>query len=210
MTCVPGGRPPWRGCEARRHEAREAEAQRAKDNRARLAELAQRLEGLVKTEALTLRDADRAVRDARTAVDEPGPLPSKHDKDALLGRIEAARKALFPRLKDLREEAEWKHFANVDVQEELCRKAEALKETEDFEKAAEQLRDLDARWKQAREAPKDQAEALWTRFKAARDEVRARCDAYFAKKAEELAQNLEKKEALCAAGRGAGRVRATG
>jgi hypothetical protein len=183
--------------QARRHEAHEAEAQRAKDNRARLAELAQRLEGLVKTEALTLRDADRAVRDARTAVDDPGPLPSKHDKDALLGRIEAARKALFPRLKDLREEAEWKHFANVDVQEELCRKAEALKETEDFEKAAEQLRDLDARWKQAREAPKDQAEALWTRFKAARDEVRARCDAYFAKKAEELAQNLEKKEALC-------------
>ncbi|HEY6555546.1 MAG TPA: DUF349 domain-containing protein, partial [Vicinamibacteria bacterium] len=184
--------------QARRQEAREGEEHKAKENRSRLAELAQRLEGLVKTEALTLRDADKAVRDARAAIDDPGPLPSKHDKDAVLARIEAARKALFPRLKDLREEAEWKHFANVDVQEDLCRKAEALKDTEDFEKAAEQLRDLDARWKQAKEAPKDQAEALWTRFKAARDEARARCDAYFAKKAEELARNLAAKEGLCA------------
>jgi Domain of Unknown Function (DUF349) len=183
--------------QARRLEARGADEQKAKENTSRLAELAQRLEGLVKTQTLTLRDADRGVRDARTAIDDPGPLLSKHDKEAVLGRIEAARRALFPRLKDLREEAEWKHFANVDVQEDLCKKAEALKETEDFEKAAEQLRDLDARWKQAREAPKDQAEALWTRFKAARDEVRARCDAYFAKKADELAQNLAKKEALC-------------
>jgi len=183
--------------EARRLEIRGAEEQKAKDNRTRLAELAQRLEGLVKSTVLTLRDADRAVRDARTAIEDPGPLPSKHDKEAVLGRIEAARKALFPRLKELREEAEWKHFANVDVQEDLCRKAEALKDTEDFEKAAEQLRDLDARWKQAREAPKDQAEALWTRFKAARDEVRTRCDAFFAKKAEELVLNLSKKEALC-------------
>jgi Domain of Unknown Function (DUF349) len=183
--------------EARRLEARGAEEQRAKENRARLAELAQRLESLAKADTLTLRDADRAVRDARTALEDRGPLPSKHDKEAVRGRIEAARKALFPRLKELREEAEWKHFANVDVQEDLCKKAEALKEAEDLEKAAEQLRDLDARWKQAREAPKDQAEALWTRFKAARDTVRARCDAYFAKKAEELAHNLGKKEALC-------------
>jgi hypothetical protein len=183
--------------QARRLEIRAAEEQKAKENRGRLAELAQRLEALAKAETLTLRDADRAVREARTAIDDPGPLPSKHDKDPVLGRIEAARKALFPRLKELREEAEWKHFANVDVQEDLCRKAEALKDTEDFEKASEQLRDLDARWKQAREAPKDQAEALWTRFKTARDEVRAKCDAFFAKKAEELAQNLGKKEALC-------------
>jgi hypothetical protein len=183
--------------QARRLEARQEEEHKAKENRSRLAALAQRLEGLVRTEGLSLRDADRGVRDARAAIEDPGALPTKHDKDALLVRIDAARKALFPRLKDLREEAEWKHFANVDVQEDLCRKAEALKDSADFEKAAEQLRDLDARWKQAKEAPKDQAEALWTRFKAARDEVRARCDAHFAKKAEELQQNLAKKETLC-------------
>jgi len=188
--------------EARRLESRQAEEQKAKDNLHRLAELAARLEALAKAENLTLRDADRGVRDARAAIDAPGHLPTKRDREAVLGRIEAARKALFPRLKDLREEAEWKHFANVDVQGELCRRVEALREAQDLEKAAEQLRDLDARWKQAREAPKDQAEALWTRFKAARDEVRARCDDYFAKKAEELAQNLARKEALCAQAEG--------
>jgi hypothetical protein len=183
--------------DARRGEARAAEAQRAADNAARLARLASTLESLAKAGSLSLRDADHAVRDARAALESPGPFPSKREREALLARLEAGKKALLPRLQELREEAEWKRWANVDVQEELCRRAEALREEKDFEKAAAALRDLDARWKQAKEAPKDKAEAFWTRFKAARDEVRSRCDAYFAKKAEELAQNLAKKEDLC-------------
>jgi hypothetical protein len=101
-------------------------------------------------------------------------------------------------VQQLREDAEWKRWANVNVQEELCAEAETLVAEEDPEKAAAALRDLDARWKQAKEAPKEKAEALWTRFKAAREQVKSRTDAYFAKQAEELAGNLAKKEALCA------------
>jgi hypothetical protein len=183
--------------EVRRGEARQARAQEAADRSKHLEDLAARLEALAESPAVTLRDADKAVREAREAAAKAGALPGRREREAL-GRIEAARRALFPRLQELRQDAEWKHFANVDVQEELCRRAEALREAGDLEKAAVELRDLDARWKQAREAPKDQAEALWTRFKAARDEVRARCDAYFAKKADELAQNLARKQALCA------------
>ena len=100
-------------------------------------------------------------------------------------------------MQQLREDAEWKRWANVTVQEELCAQAEALLAEERPEKAAAGLRELDARWKQAKEAPKEKAEALWTRFKAARDQVKARTDAFFAKQAEELAENLKKKEALC-------------
>ena len=45
---------------------------------------------------------------------------------------------------------------------------------DDMEKAAVGLRDLDARWKQAREAPRDKSEALWNRFKVARDAAKMR------------------------------------
>jgi uncharacterized protein DUF349 len=114
-----------------------------------------------------------------------------------VARLEAARRRLYPLLQQLREDAEWKRWANVSVQEELCAEAEALLAQEDLEKVANALRDLDGRWKQAKEAPKENAEALWTRFKAARDQVKSKTDAYFAKQAEELAGNLKKKEALC-------------
>ena len=100
-------------------------------------------------------------------------------------------------MQQLREDAEWKRWVNVTVQEELCARAEALVAEPDVEKAAHELRDLDAAWKQAKEAPKEKAEALWVRFKAARDQVKARGDAFVAKQSEELGDNLKKKEALC-------------
>jgi hypothetical protein len=163
-----------------------------------LTQLAARAEALVaKGAEAPLRDTDHVLRDIREAVEHPGHFPTRKDRDAVLARLEAARKALYPLLQQLREDAEWKRWANVNVQEELCAAMEALAGVEDAEKAAHEMRELDARWKQAKEAPKEKAEALWTRFKAAREQVRARTDAFFAKQAEDLAANLARKEALC-------------
>ncbi|HSB62233.1 MAG TPA: DUF349 domain-containing protein, partial [Vicinamibacteria bacterium] len=182
---------------AREAETRQERAGTEKDNLARLAGVCARLEELARAGSPTLRDADHVLREAKEALDNPGPLPSRRDREAVLARLEAGRRALYPVWQQLREDTEWKRWANVAVQEELCAKAEALLEVKDLEEAARQVRDLDARWKQAKEAPKEKGEALWSRFKAARDQVKARCDAYFAKQAEELEGNLGKKRALC-------------
>ena len=128
----------------------------------------------------------------------PRPLPHPPDRDVALARLEAARKHLYPLLQQLREDAEWKRWANISVQEELCAAGRgAPRRGGPRRRRPRALRELDARWKQAKEAPKDKAEALWTRFKAARDQVKTSTDAFFAKQAEELAENLKKKEALC-------------
>ncbi|PYQ18784.1 MAG: hypothetical protein DMF79_14145 [Acidobacteria bacterium] len=169
-----------------------------KENLARLTALGAQLERLARAANPTLRDVDHALREAKDALDDPGPLATRRDRETVLARMESGRKALYPIWQQLREDTEWKRWANVSVQEELCAKAESLLEVQDLEKAAEQVRDLDARWKQAKEAPKEKGEALWNRFKAARDQVKARCDAFFAKQAEELAQSLKRKEELCA------------
>jgi hypothetical protein len=181
----------------RRRAAREEREQRDRDNLTRLTTLAERAEALIAEDEPALRDVDHASREIRSALDHLGHFPSRRDRERILARLEAARKALYPRLQQMREDAEWKRWANVSVQEELCARAEALLDEQDTALAARQLRDLDARWKQAREAPKENAEELWTRFKSARDVVKGRVDAYFAKQAEVLAENLEKKEALC-------------
>jgi hypothetical protein len=184
--------------EARARAARDEVAQRDRRHLEELAALAGRAEALVARGVLApLRDAEQALREIRAALDHPGHFPTRKDRDAVLARLEAARRVLYPLVQQLREDAEWKRWANVTVQEELCAEAEALLGEENAEKAAAALRDLDARWKQAKEAPKEKAEALWKRFKAARDQVKERTDAFFAKQAEELAANLARKQALC-------------
>ena len=183
---------------SRGRAVREEAAQKDQQHLDQLLRLADRAEALVARGAeVSLRDADHALREIREALEHPGHFPTRKDREAALARLDAARKHLYPLLQQLREDAEWKRWVNTSVQEELCAQAEALLAEEDLEKAANALRELDARWKQAKEAPKDQAEALWTRFKAARDQVKSRTDAFFAKQAEELAGNLKKKEALC-------------
>ena len=183
---------------SRGQAARAEQAQKDQEHLDLLLRLADRAEALVaKGTEVSLRDADHALRDIREALEHPGHFPTRKDRDAATARLETARRHLYPLLQQLREDAEWKRWANVTVQEELCVEIEALLAEEDLEKAAGALRDLDARWKQAKEAPKEKAEALWTRFKAARDQVKSKTDAFFAKQAEELAGNLRRKEDLC-------------
>ena len=163
-----------------------------------LAALAERAEALVAADThASLRDTDHALREIKEALERPGHFPSRRDRDQLLARLESARKKLYPLLQQLREDADWKRWANVSVQEELALRAEKLRDETNLDRAAAALRELERSWRLAKEAPKDKGEGLWTRFKAARDEVRAKVDAHLAKQAEEHAANLKKKEALC-------------
>jgi hypothetical protein len=179
----------------RAQTARTEREKSEKDNLARIEGLAGRLSKLL--EGGSLRDVDRALREAKEALDHPGPLPAGRARETALGRLESARKALYPRLHELRADTEWKRWANESVQEQLCARIEALAAEPNLEKAAQELRDLDARWKAAAEVDREKGAELWTRFKAARDPVKAKVDAHFEKKAAEQAESLRAKEALC-------------
>src|SRR3989442_8976678 len=97
----------------------------------------------------------------------------------------------------MREAEGWKQFANLGVQEQLCAKMEGLRALADPEEIARQIRDLQQQWREAADVPRAKGEALWRRFKAAHDEVWARCEAHFAAQAREWAANLARKTALC-------------
>ena len=59
------------------------------------------------------------------------------------------------------------------------------------------MRALQEKWKSVAAAPRSQAETLWTRFKAAQDQVYEKCKDYFAQQAAERQENLKKKDVLC-------------
>jgi hypothetical protein len=153
--------------------------------------LCSRLDTLTRSATVELRDAEAALREAR-ALHDQGGLPGK-----LEHRLKTTRAALFARVQELREADEWSRWANAAIQEELCAKLEGLAGREDLEQVAKELHEADARWAAARQAPRDKAEALRQRYQAARAPLRSRLDAFFAKRAEEQAERLKRKQALC-------------
>jgi len=181
----------------RESEAREAEARVRQDALVRLMNVVMRVEPMATSPTLTLKAADRALRDVRTALGSIPPLPTRHDADEVTRRLKAVQSLLAPKVQELREAEEWKRFANVSVQEQLCVKMEALRALEDPAAIAHEVRDLQQRWRDAADVPRAKAELLWQRFRAAHDEVWPRCEAYFAEQARVRSENLARKLALC-------------
>ena len=177
--------------------SREEHARLLAANLERLQALCVELEAVAATDGLALKQAERAVREARAAIDDAAPLPSRQDRELVDTRLKAVLSALFPQMQELRDMDDWQKWANAGVQEDLCRRVEQLMQVDDLAAAARQLRELQARWKQVASAPKGQSQVLWTRFKAAADAVRARCEVHFAKLAEDQSSNASRKEALC-------------
>lgn len=188
-------------------EERKAAAEKAtRQQLQRIDQLVERAQKRAAAEDLTLREADRLVRDLRGVLDTPPALPSG-EQHALLDRLKAAQAVIAPRLHELREMDEWKRFANAAVQEELIARTEALATKYGFdkaeevppaelEKAAHELHEIQERWKQAAEAPRAQAQALWHRYRQAADPIQAKVRDFFAHRAEERKGNLDRKLAI--------------
>jgi hypothetical protein len=187
------------GLEANEQTYRDGRGQQQVENLHRLQALVQKLETRATAEQLTLKQTDQLLKEVKLAVGTMGPLPNKQDREDLMVRLQAVRTAVTPRIQELREAEEWKRWANVQVQEELCTKMEALvaQAEADPEKTSAEMRTLQERWKAVAAAPRSQAEALWTRFKTAQEQVYEKCRDFFAQQAVERVDNLKKKEELC-------------
>jgi len=177
---------------------REARSRQQHENLLRLQSLCAQLEKAAAGEHLTLRDAERALREARAALDAPGPLPSRQDQQGIVARLKGVQSSLFPRVQDLREADEWERWANAGVQDSLIRKLEALREEADVAMVARQLRQVQDEWHKVRAVPREKGRELWQRYKTVEAEIRVRCESFFQQAAVERTDNLLLKEALCA------------
>jgi hypothetical protein len=186
-----------------RAEARKAAAEKAlRQQVARVDQLIERVHKRAEAEDLTLKEAEKAAKDLRAAIETPLNVPH-HEREYLVERLKAALSVLAPKLHELREMDEWKRFANAAVQEELIAQAENitkrfdLEKPDDMDKAARELHEIQERWKTAAEAPRAQAQTLWHRYRQAADPIQAKAREFFAARAVERDDNLKKKLALC-------------
>lgn len=182
---------------ARDAAARDAREQEARDNLQRAQQHVEQLEQATQAPALTLKQAERRLRDAKTFAAALPRFPTRHDRDEIAHRLKALQALLFQRVQELREIDEWQRWANASVQEQLCARMEALAAVDSPDEVAREMRSLQERWKTVSAGPREKAQELWTRFRTAQDALRTRLDAHFAEQAALRAENLKKKEALC-------------
>lgn len=110
----------------------------------------------------------------------------------------SAFKSFFATKSKFFSKLEGERKANLEKKKELVKQAEALKENKDWDKTSTALRTLQAQWKEIGPVPDKYRESIYAEFKAA-------CDHFFGQRRErfeaadkEQADNLAKKEALCA------------
>ena len=85
---------------------------------------------------------------------------------------------------------------NLKLKEQLCEKAEALMESEDWKKATDQLIQLQKQWKEIGPVARKQSDAVWKRFRAACDHFFDNKSKHFDKVDEQYSGNLALKLAL--------------
>ncbi len=175
---------------ARRREADEQQQAQQRANLRRLQDLQERLDAAVAAESVELVAARRLVEAADAALADPGPLPASERRATWRERLAAQRDRLLARLGQVEELEHWRRWANTGAQEELIRRAEALRESADLAEVTRQLGRLQEEWAAVATAMPERSQALWERFRVARNELRRRTDAY-------LAENLARKRALC-------------
>jgi hypothetical protein len=174
----------------RRHDADRERDDVRRQNLIRLDALCDRLDEMVQAEGHKPGALRRQLDAAEAALRDLPPLPASERRDVWVDRLTDARGRALRRLRELEETEEWRRWANAAAQEEIIQRVEALLESNDLREGVRQLVSLQRQWEQVATASPDKSRALWERFRSARTELRARCDAY-------LVENLRKKSDLC-------------
>lgn len=85
---------------------------------------------------------------------------------------------------------------NILIKEDLCRRAEELKNSDDYILTTKELIKLQEEWKNSGSVPDSVSKAVWKRFRTACDEFFSRKQLYFENRKGEEGENLIKKQAV--------------
>ena len=153
--------------------------------------LCERLEQLFGTEAAT---TNAACDELRTAWSHCPPL-SGDDMDRLSQRFEEADQAFLAEHRRRIEIRDRETAKGVRL-EELCRQAEAVAKSDEFDGMAAMLDSLENKWRQV-EQPGDGASDLAARFRNAVDSAKAKYRELMESLARERDENRQRQESIC-------------
>src|SRR5690606_7833217 len=116
--------------------------------------------------------------------------------DGIWGRFKDLRNHFYRQKNNFFKQLNKEKAENLLLKEQLCEKAEAIKDSGEWNKTTNELIRLQGEWKKVGPVPEKSSDEVWKRFRAA-------CDAFFNRKEEhfkgqknEQEDNLNKKKEL--------------
>ncbi|MBR1644743.1 MAG: DUF349 domain-containing protein [Bacteroidales bacterium] len=149
------------------------------------------------TGAMAWGNVSKELEEMRQLWRTIGPVPQEQNEEVwrkfktTLDGFYKQKKQFFARLKDSQTE-------NLNKKIDLCLKAEAIAQRDDWKKATEEMLQLQQEWKSIGSVAYKQSDAIWTRFRAACDTFFNRKNEYFGNRRSTEKANLESKEAILA------------
>jgi len=140
-----------------------------------------------------LADAARKVNKLHRRWKKAGNLPQK-DENELWDRFKAATDAFNDKKSENIDVLRDQEQENLEEKHALIEKAEALKDSDDWEQAHRELQSLMDKWKNVGPVPKRSSGKIWKKFKGAMDHFYNRRREHFKEVKEERKDNLKEKE----------------
>jgi Domain of Unknown Function (DUF349) len=142
-------------------------------------------------------DLGNRLRGLQALWKEVGPMPQRRSKE-LWDQFKVLCDQVYDKVKGVRAVEQEKFGEVIKVKETLIAEAEALADSTDWATTANQLKALQAKWKDSGHLPRKQGDELWKRFRAACDKFFERRKPQLEARQNEETQNLAKKQALVA------------
>lgn len=158
-------------------------------------ELAKEMEALKGVESLD--EVARKMRDLQARWRQVAAAP-RVQGEALWRRFKAAQDEAYARTEAFFAAQHQERQANLARKQELCARVEALADSTDWVRTAQQIQRFQSEWKTIGPVPRGHEKAIWERFRAACDRFFTRRQEDLKKRKDEWSANLARKEELCA------------
>jgi hypothetical protein len=157
--------------------------------------LCDKAEQVVSQEFNTIKewqDATRQIDELFSLWKTVGPAPKK-ENDEVWERLKTYLNAFFANKKEYFGKLKNEQVNNFNLKLDICKQAEALRDSNDWKQTTQELIDLQKEWKNIGPVPRKHSDKIWKRFRSA-------CDEFFSKKSEHFGslqknerENLDKK-----------------
>ena len=180
---------------ALRAEQQKDQLQKREENYAVKAEILQQLKELVENPG-DLSAAYPKFREMQNIWRATGPVPPAKAKD-LYDSYHHNVELFYDFVKINNELREMDFKKNLEAKEELCKKAEALAESDNSIASFRALQKLHDEWKELGPVAKEKREEIWARFKESTAVINKNYQSFFEEQKQKQLSNLEAKTALC-------------
>jgi hypothetical protein len=120
----------------------------------------------------------------------------KKDNNRIYERFRLASDKFFDRKREFYNQNKEEQQNNLQLKTDLCIQAEALKDSTDWKKTADEFIEIQKNWKQIGPVPRKYSDAIWKRFRAACDYFFENKSKHFSSVDSEQVENLKRKKEL--------------